>query len=252
MAAPSSVQPNTPPLPWQVRQLPYILKLLLIFVTALLMVVLLITGILLLFLVPQSIIKGPGPNDTMVSFLTPFLIIALLFGGSLFGLIKLYPVVSAPTSFKPSYGSISADMPQHPFEVRYRQRGWRRSLSRKGIMRFDAETLLIEGYLTPSPFLQIGIIAALTVIPLVLFGVGLGIIPALIIAYYVGRKKIALDIPYYEIRDLSVTGCRLIFQLPDTQPAKVDLHTSTQDGERLYRELQLRFPAALGGQVGVS
>jgi hypothetical protein len=37
------------------------------------------------------------------------------------------------------------------------------------------------------------------------------------------------------------------FQCPGAAPTRTSLYVAEQDGERLYRELAQRFPAALGG-----
>jgi len=240
---PSVPQSSTPP--WQQKQLSYGLKLLITFGAALLFIVALISGITWIGIVPQMIIKGPGPRDTIGSMITLGLGLTGVFAVSLFGVIKLFPLVSAPTSFKPSYGIVAPDVAGHPFEVKYQRGGWGRSMSSKGTVRFDADGLLVEGYLTPSPLLQIGVILLVTFIPLVVFRIGLGLIPALIIAYYIGRKKIAQTIAYSAVRDLTLKGCKVTFNNPGAQPGKVAFYVTVSDGERLYREVQERFPAAL-------
>lgn len=235
--------------PWQQKQLPYGLKILCMFGAALLLITALISGITWIGIVPQMIIKGPGPRDTIGSMVTLGLTLTGILAVSLFGLFKLFPLVSAPTSFKPSYGIVAADLAGHPFDVKYQRGGWGRSMSRTGTLRFSPDGLLIEGYLTPSPLFQLGIVAVVTLIPLVVLGIGLGLLPALIIAYYAGRKKIAQTIPYLTIRDLSAKGCKVTFKNPGAQPGQVTFCVATSDGERLYRELQARFPAMMiGGQ----
>jgi len=227
--------------PWQQKQLSYGLKLLLTFGAGLLFVVVLVSGITFLLIVPQMIIKGPGPRDTIESMITLGVVLTGVFGFSLFGLIKLFPYVSAPTSFMPTYGTIPAEAAGHVFEAKYQRAGWGRSLSGKGAVRFD-EALQVEGYLTPSPLFQIGIILLMTIIPLVVLGIGLGLIPALIIGYYVGRKQMSQAISYTDMRELTVKGCRVSFQRPGGLPGKIDFYVAASDGERLYRELRERFP----------
>src|SRR5262249_7277724 len=143
--------------PWQQKQLAYGLKLLITFGAALLLVVTLISGITWIAIIPQMIVKGPGPRDTISEMITVGLTLTGVFAVSLFGLIKLFPLVSAPTSFKPSYGVIPADVTGHPFDVKYQRGGWGRSLSSKGTVRFDTDGLIVEGYLTPRPLFQLGI-----------------------------------------------------------------------------------------------
>lgn len=242
-----SIPSSSAPL-WQQKQLSYGMKLLITFGAALLLVVALISGIMWIAIVPQMIVKGPGPRDTIGSMIALGLGLTGVFAVSLFGLIKLFPLVSAPTSFKPSYGAIAADIAGHPFDVKYQRGGWGRSMSNKGTVRFDADGLLVEGYLTPSPLFQIGVVLIVTLIPLVVFGIGLGLLPALIIAYYAGRKKIAQPIAYAAVRDLTVKGCKVTLNNPGAQPGKLAFYVAMSDGERLYRELQGRFPASLIGE----
>lgn len=242
---PSSATP-----PWQQKQLPYALKLLIMLVMGLVLIIALVSGITFLALVPRMIINGPGPRDTIGSMIATALGLGAVFGISLFGLIKLFPYVSAPTGFKPSYGAIPADARVQPFEVRYQRSGMGRSMSGKGTARFDADGLAIAGYLTPSPLLQIGVILVVTIVPILAFGIGLGFIPALLIAYYLGRKQIASTIPYVSLRDVGVQGGKVALSNPGAQPDKVVFYVAASDGERLYRELQERFPAAVVGRVG--
>jgi hypothetical protein len=250
MASSNPILSSTTPPPWQQKQLSYGLKLLIMFSAALLFVVALISGITWIAIVPQSIVNGPGPRDTIGSMLVGGLTLTGVFAVSLFGLIKLFPLVSTPTSFKPSYGVVAADVAGHPFDVRYRRGGWGRSLSSKGTILFAPDGLLVKGYLTPSPLFQLCIVVVVTLIPIILFGVGLGLLPALIIAYYAGRKKITQSIPYIAVRDLTVKGCKATFKNPSAQPRSVEFYVTGSDGERLYRELQVRFPAAMIGGLG--
>lgn len=237
MATPNPILSGAATPPWQHKQLSYGLKLLLTFVAALLLVVLIVT-LFTTILTLTSVAGSRNAPGTFGSSLVALLVSVVLFGGSLFGLIKLWPSVSAATSFKPSYGAVAADVVGHPFEVRYQRAGWGRSLSNKGTVRFDADALVVEGYLTPSPLFQIGVVLIVTILPLVLLGIGLGFIPALLIAYYVGRKKIAQPIAYTAIRDLATQGCKVTLANPGALPEKVSFYVSTIDGERLYRELQ--------------
>jgi hypothetical protein len=249
VASSQPLLPSSGTPPWQEKQLAYGLKLLLTFGAGLLSVVVLVSGITFLIIVPQMIIKGPGPRDTIESMITLGLVLGGVLGVSLFGLIKLYPYVSAPTSFQPAYGAVPAEAAGHVFEAKYRRRGWGRSLSGKGAVRFD-QALHIEGYLTPSPLFQSGIILLVTIIPLVVLGIGLGFIPALIIAYYAGRKQISQAIPYTDMRELMVKGCRVSFRRPGGLPGNIAFYIAASDGERLYHELQEHFPAMFVNTMG--
>jgi hypothetical protein len=119
----------------------------------------------------------------------------------------------------------------------------------KGTAQFDADGLTYAGHLEPSGLFQIGIVLLVTFLPLFLFGIGVGIIPALIIAYYVGRKRVSQTVAYSDLRDLQVKGSRVTFRRTDA-PKQVTFAVIPSDGERLYRELLPRFPAALGGWMG--
>jgi len=47
------------------------------------------------------------------------------------------------------------------------------------------------------------------------------------------------------VRDLTLKGCKVSFNNPGAQPGKVAFYVTVSDGERLYREVQERCPAAL-------
>lgn len=118
-----------------------------------------------------------------------------------------------------------------------------------GTVQFDADALTLAGHLEPNALFQFGVVLLITFLPLMLLGFGLGIISALIIAYYVGRKKITRAIPYGNLRDLQVKGSRVTFRSADT-PKQISFVVAQVDGERLYYELLTRFPGALAGWMG--
>jgi len=178
--------------PWQERQLGYGPKLLAMFGFALLTMTALISGGTWIVTVPGMLINGPGPRDTMGEMLTVGLVLTGVLAISVFGVIKLYPYVSAPNRFTPS---------------------------------------------------------VVTLVPMLVFDVGLGLLPALLLAFLLGKKKRSRAVPYASISDLVVRGCRMTFSAPGDAPNKVALSVSLMDGERMYRELAQRFPAALGGWV---
>ena len=86
--------------------------------------------------------------------------------------------------------------------------------------------------------IMIGAVLLLTIAPLVVFGFGLGVIPALLIAYYAGRKKLGLSIPYGDLREPRMNGCIATFGIPNSLPGKIVFAAAQIDGERLYREVQ--------------
>lgn len=238
---PSGLSSGTPP--WQQKQLSYGLKLLLTLVVALLLLLVIVT-LFTTIAALSSVVGGRSAPGNPASSLLALLVSAALFAAGLFGLIKLYPLVAAPTNFKPTYGVIPADTHGHPFEVRFRRNAWGRSFSGKGTVRFDDDALLVEGFLTPSALFQLGVVLVVTIVPLIALRIGLGLLPALILAYFLGRKKLAANIAYADLRDLKLQGCRVSFVNGDAIPRKVDFYVAASDGERLYRELQERFPAA--------
>ena len=235
--------------PWQERQLGYGPKLLAMFGFALLTVTALISGITWIVTVPGLLINGPGPRDTIGEMLTVGLLLTGILAVSVFGLIKLYPFVSAPNRFTPSYGQVPPSLVGQPFEVRFQRPRWSRSFRGKGMLRFEADQLVLDGTLEPSALFQIGIVVVVTLVPLLAFGVGLGLLPALLLAFLLGKKKQSRTVLYSSVSDLVVRGCRATFTTPGDAPNKVALYVAQQDGERLYRELAQRFPAALGGWV---
>jgi hypothetical protein len=234
--------PSTARPPWQEHQLPYGLKLLVMLGAAVLLIIAIVTFFTTIATIGTITGRTAAASSTANSI---GLVVSIgLFIGSVAGIVFLYRYLAAPTNFKPSYESVPAYVLGHPFEVRYGRAGLGRSLAGKGTVRFDAEGVLVEGYLTPSPIFQIAVLVLLTVLPLVLFGFGLGVIPALLIAYYVGRKKIAEPISYAAFRDLALKGSRVSFTQVEGVPRKLSFHVASVDGERLYRELGQRFPTA--------
>ncbi|HEY1015906.1 MAG TPA: hypothetical protein VGE07_24575 [Herpetosiphonaceae bacterium] len=155
------------------------------------------------------------------------------------------PKINAPSRFKTSYQPIPPHVPGQIFDARFRRPGIKATFMGKGGIQFHPYHLVAQGTLMPTVLLQIGIIVLVTVLPLILFSVGVGLLPAAIIASIVGRKKATVAIPYASVRELRVTGSHIRFECPDQKPQVVDVYVSSVDGERLYRELGARFPAAL-------
>src|SRR5689334_14325276 len=105
--------------PWQERRLGYGLKLLVMLGFALLTLTALISGGTWIAIVPGMLIHGPGPRDTIGEMLTVGLVLTGVLAVSAFGVVKLYPYVSAPNRFTPSYGQIPPTVASRPFEVRF-------------------------------------------------------------------------------------------------------------------------------------
>jgi hypothetical protein len=243
---PLSQTPVAPP--WQEKQVSSGAKFGLLVVSALLLIVLLVS-LFIVIGVSGELARGRTAPQNVTSNLIAVGVTFVLFVGSLFGLIVIWPYTRATTRVTPSYGAIPATTSGHPFEAQFHRYIWARSMRGKGTVQFDADGLTFAGHLEPSGLFQIGIVLLVTFLPLLLFGIGVGIIPALIIAYYVGRKKVSHTVPYSELRDLQVKGSRVTFRRVDA-PKQVTFAVAQADGERLYRELLPRFPATLGGWVG--
>lgn len=166
----------------------------------------------------------------------------VLLAACCFGIYKLFPSTRKLTDFKPSYGSIATDVEGQPFEVRFQRADGGRNIMGKGKVQFTPGGLLVEGWLTPSALVQIGIVLLVTIIPMVICGMALGIIPALLIAYYVGRKNLNLTLPYSSLLDPKLHDGSLSFRLATPPPKKVMFYVALSDAERLYREVE-RHPA---------
>jgi hypothetical protein len=245
-----STTPNVGAQPWRERQLGYGLKLLIVFVFLLISMLAVTSGITLILVLVSTATVGSRLTGNFWTDFFPLLMALGVCAASVFGVVKLYPLVSAPNRFTPSYGQVSATFTGQPFEVRFIRPRFSRSFRGKGTLRFEPGQLLVEGTLEPSALFQFGVLAVVTLLPLLVFGIGLGFIPALLLAFWIGKQKLSRAVPYAEIRDFAVKGCRVSFSCAGGKPNKVTLYVSQIDGERLYRELAQRFPAALGGWVG--
>lgn len=185
-------------------------------------------------------------TDSSLDFtgiLTGVILPLVLLGGSIWGLVKLWPYLS--------YGGDFKTLPVEPtamgksFEVRFIRAGGGSAFINKGTVTFEPEHLVADGTLGPSPWVILGVILVVTVLPLVLFGCGLGIIPALLIAYFIGRKKATTRVPYTGINSLTLDTRAVKLASSHSDPAKIGFIASSADGERLYRELQIHYPQAV-------
>jgi hypothetical protein len=103
----------------------------------------------------------------------------------------------------------------------------------------------VHGIIAPGIGVQLVVILVVTIVPLVLFGCGLGLIPALILAYYIGRKEMTRAIAYQDITSCAVKGRSLSLACTGETPNKFNIRVATPDGERLYRELWKHYPQAV-------
>jgi hypothetical protein len=179
----------------------------------------------------------------------------MLLVASIPGLVFLSRYALATTGFAPSYGTIPSTLPGRPFEVRYLGHLWGRSLYGAGRIRFGEKHLTLRGDLKPGILVQVALVVAGALILLagsqalnipLLVGSILSVLPVLLV-WFVGRKAITRDIPYSSISALRVKGCHVEFCCSEGAPQHVRLYVSSIDGERLYHELQPRFPAAVVG-----
>jgi hypothetical protein len=201
---------------------------------ALLPMVLIGTLVFLVVEIRELVLGDSEPNPSAA--LITALVAAALFGGSLFGLIKIFPYLFAPADFRPSYGAVPADTHGHLFEARIGRHPWARSLNGKGMIRFDATSLFVMGHTAPPTWFLAGIILALTIIPLAVFGVGFGFLWALLIAYLLGRRKFERAIPYTAIHGAAFNGCKLMLACPDVILTAITFYVASTDVERLARE----------------
>lgn len=238
-----SIVTTTPP-PWARRRPSYGLKLLAFCGFFIATVAALVAGIIVVsFLI--SFLSLEISRTGLAANLTTILIAGVICVVSIAAVVRLWPAVWSPGNFTPRAAPVAPDMAGQPFEVRFRQSGFSRMYRGKGTARFEPEGMVLAGTLAPSGWFQLGIVVLLTVLPIVLFGIGLGIIPALLIGLLIGRKKLERMLPYTALRDVTLDGGQLRFANGDGLPGKVALFTAPIDGERLYREVALRFPAAL-------
>ena len=69
-----------------------------------------------------------------------------------------------------------------------------------------------------------------TLVPLLAFGVGLGLLPALLLAFLLGKKKQSRTVLYSSVSDLVVRGCRATFTTPGDAPNKVARPVTSRSG----------------------
>lgn len=147
-----------------------------------------------------------------------------------------------PSRFIASYDDpVPVDKLGEPFEVKfYSLFPWRTYYDR-GTVRFYEKYIQIDGKLPPSPILIIGVFVVVGILPLILFKFGLGIIPAIIIAYLLGSKKTSVYFPY-DAMQASTNGKTIYLKSPNETPSRFKFRLDTDDGERFYRELESHLP----------
>lgn len=236
------------PPPWQGKELSYGARLGLMLLGALVLIAA-IVSFFIVFGVSLSLLGGTVPPGSITADVIAIMVATVVCIASVGGLLVIWPYLRGPARFTPAYGAVAPTTVAHPFEVRFPRYLWGRSMRGAGAVRFTPEALEISGHREPHILFQVGIVLVVTYLPLLFFGFGLGIIPALLIAYYAGRTHVTLTLPYTALRIESVRG-RLVTLRTQESPKVIIFAVASVDGERLYRELQPRFPAALGGWLG--
>ena len=230
--------------PWESKAVSYGARLGLMTLTILLTIVMVVC-FLVAFGVGASLVRGDSLPDSTT---TNIIMVAITAGVgilSLGGLVLIWPYMQGPARFTPIYGLVAPTAAGQLFDVSFQRYLWGRSMRGKGTVQFTPEGLSIAGNMEPHALFQLGVVLVLTILPAIFFNFGLGIIPALLVAYYVGRKKVSRTLPYANLSSLTVKGRQLTVRCDGT-PKSTSFAVATTDGERLYRELLPRFPATLG------
>lgn len=178
--------------------------------------------------------------------LTANLIAIPVCAGCVFGLTRLVPAFRRPVDFAPRFAVPPAAW-GHPFDVRLQRKTAGTAFTGKGVVQFFPDHMIIDGVRETPIYVQLGILVAITVVPLVAWGFALGFIPAALLATLVGRKKLVQAIPYQAIRGVKVRGNIVTLEVPGLSPGKSWFYVAAVDGARLHGEIQPRFGAMLQG-----
>jgi hypothetical protein len=212
-----------------------------IFVGIFFLFVIAIVAAIITLVVAAELSRGES-NASVVGLL----ISAVVAAACAFGIFKLAPAFRRPVDYAPRFGVPPAAW-GHPFDVRLQRKGMGAGFSGEGVVQFFPDHMIVDGHRETSGYIQLGILLAVTVVPIVTVGFGLGLIPAALLAKYIGRKKIVQPIPYHAIRGLSLEGNRVIIDSPGLSPSKTSFFVASVDGARLHGEIQPRFPGAMPG-----
>ncbi len=165
----------------------------------------------------------------------------------IFGVVTLLPASRRPVDFTPDL-SVPPEAEGQPFDVRLAHKGSGQSFSGTGVVQFFPDHMTIDGTHEINGSIPFGIFVAVT-LALKLFGPqvwsAIGLLPALIVARYIGRKKIVQTIPYHAIRGITVDGNTVTLACPGLSPSKSSFYVASADGPRLHGELHPRFAALL-------
>jgi hypothetical protein len=214
--------------PWEEKPVSKPIIYLAMFASAFLLIVFLVSFPLMMVSIYQYR-EGTGT-------ITPAIIVPIVFLSSLVGLIYLFPITRKTADFVPSYDVVPVSQSGHFYEVKFKRYLWGRSLRGKGVVQFRPEGLHIQGNLEPSAWFQLMIVFGVSFVPLFIFGVALGLIPALFLAYYLGKKQVDQVFPYSNFQDMTMNGRTVKLLLHDI-PKSPTLIVSSKDAERFYTEL---------------
>ena len=177
--------------------------------------------------------------------LTFWLIYVVICAVCTFALIKVRPFFRRPVDFSPRFSNVAPGMYGYPFDVRLQRKTFGPAFEGEGVVQFFPDHLIIDGHRDTHGAIQLAIFLVVTVVPLVTIGGGLGIIPAAVLAKYVGRKKLIQPIFYQQIRGIKLDGNIATVDCPELNPAKSVFYVASVDGARLHAEINPRFAALL-------
>lgn len=217
--------------PWEQNQrsqtMPVLTMLGMLLLGGILCVAVLAAGMLLMTTIP------PGASDGHVQGLLGGLMLFCILLVCVGGVMMLQSSYTDARQFTPKYDPVPPHHLGAPLAVRFRRNPLWRSLAGKGTIQFDQGHLSIDGSLIPHVLRRIGS-AALTTFMLLAFNMRT---PKM--------QPVQQAIPYTAMHDVRVRGAEVSFTYPGNVPETFTFRVSVQDGERLYRELDLRFPGAV-------
>jgi hypothetical protein len=234
--------------PWQARDLPYLIRLALLFVWSLCFLIAIASfGTFILNVDP--FISGIPPTQIRPGATSLLMSAALSFGGSILTMTALFPYIKDPTHFSLPYPPVPATLAGHPFLIHFRRQLRSRSYIDEGVIQFNEGSVQIEGPIEPTGVLR----TVLFVLMIVIFPFAL--IPVVGILVKVGfawlRARFTgitqVEIAYAEMSDIRVKGCRVQLTCQRSQPERITFYVAQQDGERLYHELYRYVPASVRG-----
>lgn len=242
-----ALNPMTPPssqvtYPWQIKEMSAGLRFLVLL--GIMVLVLIAIGTAFGVLIGLGVLFS-STTDTFISNLLIVVGNLVLAGGSITALIFLFPQARKPPRFAPKTGIIDPTRTAAPFGVKFEPRAFSTSLRGDGSVTFTDNDVTVSGTVPPNGLVQLGVILVVTVLPLAIFGCGLGILPAIIIANYIGRKQVTVPVAYSQMMVKGVKGTTVEMSAPAASPNNFRFRVSSTDGERLYRELYKRFPQAV-------